>query len=63
VQVWHLEGLPRLVVLLQAATPVGVSPLMLALLFGLDRRLTNALQVFTALLAIPWMLLYLPLIR
>lgn len=63
VQLWHLEGLPRLVVLLQAATPVGVSPLMLALLFGLDRRLTNALQVFTALLAIPWMLLYLPLIR
>ena len=63
VELWGLEGLPRLVVLLQASMPVGMSPIMLALLFGLDRRLTNTLLVFTTVLAIPWLLLYLPLIR
>jgi len=62
--VWgfHLEGTARLVVLLQAAMPVAISPLTLPLLFGLDRRLTNALWLCTTLLAIPWLLLYLPLI-
>ena len=59
----HLQGLPRFIVLLQASMPVGVSPLMLSLLFGLDRRLTHALFIFTILLAIPWLLLYLPLIH
>ncbi|MBI3087857.1 MAG: AEC family transporter [Candidatus Omnitrophica bacterium] len=58
-----LEGLPRFIVLLQAAMPVGVSPLMLSILFGLDRRLTNSLFVFTTLLAVPWLLVYLPWIR
>ncbi|MBI3330767.1 MAG: hypothetical protein HYZ96_01490, partial [Candidatus Omnitrophica bacterium] len=53
----------RFIVLLQAAMPVGVSPLMLSILFGLDRRLTNSLFVFTTLLAIPWLLVYLPWIR
>lgn len=57
-----LEGLVRLVVLLEASTPVGVSPLVLPLLFGLDRRLTNALWLFTTALAIPWLLLVLPLL-
>jgi len=50
-------------VLLQAAMPVGVSPLMLPALFGVDRKLTNALWLTTTMLAIPWLLLYLPLIR
>lgn len=58
-----LEGLPRFIVLLQAAMPVGISPLMLSILFGLDRRLTNSLFVFTTLLAVPWLLVYLPWIR
>jgi len=57
-----LKGLARLVVLLEASTPVGVSPLVLPLLFGLDRRLTNALWLFTTALAIPWLLLVLPLL-
>ena len=59
----HLHGLPRLIVLLEASTPVAVSPLVLPLLFGLDRRLANALWVFTTLLAIPWLLLVIPLLQ
>jgi len=63
VSLFGVEGLPRFIVLLQSSMPVGVSPLMLSMLFGLDRRLTTSLFVVTTLLAIPWLLLYLPLIR
>lgn len=59
---FDLQGLSRTIVLLQASMPVGVSPLMLALLFGLDRRLANALWVWTTLLAIPWLLVLIPLL-
>jgi len=59
---FDLRGLSRTIVLLQASMPVGVSPLMLALLFGLDRRLANALWVWTTLLAIPWLLVLIPLL-
>lgn len=58
-----LEGLPRLVVLLEASTPVGVSPLVLSLLFGLDRKLANALWVVTTAAAIPWLLFALPVLQ
>lgn len=57
-----LEGLPRFVVLLQASMPVAISPLMLPMLFGLDRRLSGALWLCTTLAAVPWLLVYLPLI-
>ena len=60
---FHVEGLPRAIVLLQGAMPVAMSPLMLPLLFNLDRKLSVALWLFTTLLAIPWLLLYLPLIH
>ncbi|MBI4341451.1 MAG: AEC family transporter [Candidatus Omnitrophica bacterium] len=63
VSLLHLQGLPRFVVLLEASMPVGVSPLLLPLLFGLDRRLTNALWLFTTLVSIPWLLLVLPLLQ
>jgi predicted permease len=59
---FHVEGLSRFIVLLQTAMPVAISPLMLPLLFGLDRQLAVALWVFTTLLAIPWLFVYLPLI-
>lgn len=58
-----LQGLPRLVVLLEASTSVAVSPLVLPLLFGLDRKLANALWLFTTLAAIPWLLLVIPLLQ
>ena len=63
VHLFHLDGLPRIVVLLEAATPMAVSPLVLPLLFGVDRQLANALWLFTTILAVPWFLIYLPLIR
>ena len=63
VNLFHIEGLPRLVVLLEASTPVGVSPLVLPLLFGLDRRLSNALWLFTTALAIPWLLVIIPVLQ
>ena len=63
VSLFHIHGLPRMIVLLEASTPVGVSPLMLPLLFGLDRRLSNALWLFTTLAAIPWLLLILPFLQ
>ena len=63
VELFRLQGLPRFIVLLQAAMPVAISPLMLPALFGIDRRLTSSLLVATTLLAIPWLLVYLPLIR
>lgn len=59
----RLEGLPRLVVLLEASTPVAVSPLVLPLLFGLDRKLSNALWLSTTVIAIPWLLLIVPLLQ
>lgn len=59
-QVLQVEGLARTVVLIEAATPVAVSPLVLPLLFGVDRRLANALWLFTTMAAIPWFLLMLP---
>ncbi len=63
--VWllHLSELPRRVVLIHAAMPVAISPLMLSALFGLDRKLTSALFLFTTLAAIPWLFIYLPRIR
>ncbi len=61
--VCHLRGLPRLMVLLQASSPVGVSPLVLPLLFGLDRRLSNALWLVTTVVAIPWLLFSLPILQ
>ena len=59
----HLHGLPRLIVLLQASTPVAVSPLVLPLFFGLDRKLSNALWLFTTLAAIPWLALIIPVLQ
>jgi len=35
---FQVQGLPRLIVLLEASTPVAVSPMVLPLLFGLDRK-------------------------
>ena len=58
----QIEGLPRTIVLLESATPVAVSPLVLPLIFGLDRRFTNALWLFTSVLAIPVFLLLIPLL-
>ena len=58
----HLQGLPRFVVLLEAATPVAVSPLVLPLLFGLDRRMANAVWLFTTVLSVPVLLAFLPLL-
>ena len=63
VSLFRINGLARLVVLLQASTPVAVSPLVLPLLFGLDRKLTNALWLFTTLVAIPWLLFVIPVLQ
>lgn len=63
VSLFRVEGIARFIVLLQTAMPVAISPLMLAMVFGLDRRLASALWLFTTCLAIPWLLVYLPLIR
>ncbi len=63
VTLFGLEGLPRFVVLLEASTPVAVSPLVLPLLFGLDRKLANALWLFTTAVAIPWILLIIPVLQ
>ena len=60
---FQVQGLPRLVVLLEASTPVAVSPMVLPLLFGLDRKLANALWLFTTFLAIPWLLLAIPILQ
>lgn len=56
----RIDGLPRQVILLESATPVAVSPLVLPLLFGLDRDLSNALWLFTTLVCLPVWLLLLP---
>jgi len=63
VWLFRMHELPRQVVLIQATMPVAISPLMLPALFGLDRKLTSALFLFTTLAAIPWLLVYLPWIR
>jgi len=42
---------------------VAVSPMVLPLLFGLDRKLANALWLFTTLIAIPWLLLVIPILQ
>ena len=60
---FNIHGLPRVIVLLEASTPVAVSPLVFPLLFGLDRRLSNALWLFTTALAIPWIVLILPVLQ
>lgn len=60
VSLLHVQGLPRQVILLQASTPVAVSPLILPALFGIDRKLSNALWLFTTLLALPWFIVILP---
>ena len=57
---FNIHGMARMAVLIQAATPVAVSPLVLPMLFGLDRKLSNALWFFTTLAAIPWFTLMLP---
>ena len=57
---FDIHGLARRTVLLQASTPVAVSPLVLPLLFGLDRKFSNALWLFTTLLAVPWFVLIIP---
>jgi predicted permease len=49
-----LGGLVRIVVLLEASTPVAVSPLLFPMLFGLDQRLSNILWFSTTLVAVPW---------
>ena len=61
-QWWGIHGLAKTIVLLQASMPVGISPLMLPLLFGVDRRIANALWLWTTLLAIPWLLVLLPVL-
>ena len=53
VERFGVHGLPRQIVLLESAAPVAVSPLVLPLLFGLDRRLSMALWLLTTLLAVP----------
>ncbi|MBI4343747.1 MAG: AEC family transporter [Candidatus Omnitrophica bacterium] len=58
-----LRGLPRTIILWEASMPVAVSPLVLPLLFGLDRPLSNALWLVTTLLAVPWLILILPLLQ
>ncbi|MBI4598257.1 MAG: AEC family transporter [Candidatus Omnitrophica bacterium] len=63
VSLMDLHGMPRTVVLLEAATPVAVSPLVLPMLFGLDRKLTSALWLVTTALSLPFLAFYLPLIR
>ena len=63
VSLFRIHGLARFVVLLEASTPVAVSPLVFPLLFRLDRRLANALWLFTTLASIPWIALLLPLLR
>lgn len=55
-----LSGLERMVVILEAATPVAVSPLIFPMLFGMDRRLSSALWFSTTMVALPWFLFWLP---
>ncbi|MBI3010864.1 MAG: hypothetical protein HYY57_07765 [Candidatus Omnitrophica bacterium] len=52
----------RSVILLEASMPVAVSPLVLPLLFGLDRSMANALWLWTTILCVLYLLLLLPLL-
>lgn len=61
-ELFQIRGFTRTIVLLEAATPVGVSPLVLPLLFGLDRRLTNALWLSTTFWSLPYLALLLPVL-
>lgn len=62
IRMLRLDGLLRSVVLLQACMPVATSPLMLPMLFGLDRKLSNALWLATTLVCLPALLLGYPLL-
>ena len=62
-RLFHIHGLARFVVLVEASTPVAVSPLVLPMLFGLDRNLSNALWLFTTLIAVPWFIVILPVLQ
>ncbi|MBI2093684.1 MAG: hypothetical protein HYT88_03060 [Candidatus Omnitrophica bacterium] len=53
----NVSGPMRSVILLEASMPVAVSPLVLPLLFGLDRSMANALWLWTTVLSIPYLLL------
>jgi predicted permease len=57
-----IEGIARAVIIIEASTPVGVSSLVLPLLFGLDRQHANALWLFTTVVAVPWFVMLLPLL-
>lgn len=57
-----VQGMGRFIILLESLMPVAISPLMLPLLFGLDQRLSNAVWLFTTVLAVPILLAALPLI-
>ncbi len=63
IQASGLTGLPRFVALLEASTPVAVSPLIFPLLFGLDRRMSNALWLSTTIVAVPYFFLIIPLLQ
>jgi hypothetical protein len=63
IYVFRIEGMSRFVVLLQAAMPVGISSLMLSLLFELDHKLASALWFFTTLASIPWLWFYIFIIK
>ena len=58
----RLDPMATAIVMIEASTPVAVSPLMLPLVFGLDRRLSNALWLLTTLLAIPFTVFGLPVL-
>jgi predicted permease len=58
--VLDIRGMAREVVLLLSLTPVGVSPLVLPLLFGLDRPLANALWLVTTVVSVPLFLFIVP---
>jgi predicted permease len=55
-----LDGLTRSVALFESAMPVAISPLMLPMLFGVDRRLAQAVWLVTTLAAIPLMVVLVP---
>ncbi len=63
IHLFGITGLARPIILLEASTPVAVSALVLPLLFGLDRQLANALWLVTTVLAVPWFLILIPLLR
>ncbi len=58
--VFHITGFERMIILLEASTPVAVSPLIFPLLFGMDRQLSSALWLSTTLVALPWFIFLVP---